>query len=75
MLVSLAISFLCGVAVIYLLFCLFLNAPIAGGGVKPYLAKHGWFITISMYIGKAIFWAIIIAFVTAVPYILLYWRR
>jgi len=75
MLSKLVISFLCGVATIYFLFCLILNAPILSGGDVNALSKddkHRWFWVMSMYIGKAIVLGFILAIIIGIPYIFLF---
>jgi hypothetical protein len=75
MLIKLITSFLGGVAFIYLLFCLFLLSPIAGGGNPKELSKdvrHRWFWVMSMYIGHAIMWIFMLTIVIGIPYIFLY---
>lgn len=74
MLLKLAISFLCGVVLLYLLFCLVLNAPILTGGDASSLdsdIKHRWFWVMSLYIGKAIAVGFILFILTGMFYVLI----
>ena len=75
MLLKLAISFLAAIAGLYLLFCLFLNTPIAGGGNTKDINKNvkcRWFWVMSTYIGKIITWGILLAIVVGISYFLIY---
>ncbi len=75
MLVKLAISLLIGIVFIYLLFCIILLSPILSDGDAKSLdknIKHRWFWVMSIYIGKAIVGAILLALIVGIPYLLIY---
>jgi hypothetical protein len=75
MLIKIIVSFLCGVAFVYLFFCLFLNTPImTGGDIKAFREdiKHRWFWVMSLYIGKALLWIFIVTVITIIPYAVIF---
>lgn len=77
MLLKLAISFLCGALLLYIMFCLFLGTKLGGGGdirKLPSDIKHKWFWIMSIRIGDVICVLVIISIITAIPYFLIFIR-
>lgn len=75
MLTKMIISFLCGLLFLYILLCLFLNTPIAGGGGVKELSediKHRWFWVMSIYIGKIVAIGFLFLVLTIASYVLIF---